>query len=152
MHILSGSPFVSAMGASTQQMETRRDPKERILVVGGPSPLLEGVSDLLQLAGYRVNALSTWAEAEKAIIGRPPHLAVVDPSVLAADPPELSVRIAKASGWTGVPILCVGFPNDTRIQELRRRSLWEDGLRVRFYTHTLQGTNGLLEAVKDCLA
>ncbi len=133
-------------------METRQSREERILVVGGPSPLLEGVSDLLRLAGYRVNSLLTWVEAEKAMNGRPPHLAVVDPSALTADPLGLSVRIAKASGWTGVPILCVGFPDDARFQELRRRSLWDNGLRLRFYTHTLLGTNGLLEAVRDCLA
>lgn len=133
-------------------MEPRATGGQRILVVGGPSPLLEGVADLLQIAGYRVESLATWAEAEQALNGSPPQLTIVDPSALAADPLGLSFSIAKASDGTGVPVLCVGFPDDARIGELRRHSRLGNGHRLRFFPHTVLGMNGLLEAVEDCLA
>lgn len=132
-------------------MEPRATREERILVVGRPSPLLEGVADLLQIAGFRVDLLATWVEAEQALNGRPPNLTIVDPSALAGDPLGLSFSIANASDGTGVPILCVGFPDDASIRELRRHSQRGNGRRLRFFSHSVLGMNGLLDAVEACL-
>lgn len=132
-------------------MEAKLARKERILVVGGPSPLLDGVADLLQLAGYRVDSTATWVQAEKLLNGVPPHLTIVDTSALAADPQQLSDRIAQASGWATAPILCVGFSDDARIRELQRRADRGIHNHLRFYAHTLLGMDGLLDVVRDTL-
>jgi DNA-binding response OmpR family regulator len=125
---------------------------ESILVIGGSSPLLDGVTDLLQLAGYRVASLSTWTEAEQVMDGNPPHLAIVDSSALAEDPQRLSLRIARASDWTNVPILCIGFHDDALFRELRRHNSQDNGRRLRCYAYTPLGVTGLLEVVRGCLA
>ena len=66
---------------------------KRILVIGKRSPLLEGVADLLQLAGYEVEMSSNWAETSYALNGNPPNLAIVDLSSFSSDGHHLSEQI-----------------------------------------------------------
>ncbi len=124
---------------------------ERILVIGKSTPLLEGVYDLLQLAGYQVDMSSSWAETEYALHVTPPNLAVVDLSSSAADAYRLSERMRSTPHWSDVPILFVSFSGDDRIRELQRHSRNHDG-RTQFYAHTLLSIDGLLAKVEACLS
>jgi CheY-like chemotaxis protein len=125
--------------------------KRRILVLGQRSPLLEGVSDLLQLVGYQVETSSNWAETEYTMGVWPPNLVIVDMSDSASDTYRLSEQICNTPRWSKVPLLFVSFSGDDRIRELQQRSHNNNG-RVHFYAHTLLGMDGLLDEVQDCLA
>lgn len=125
---------------------------QRILVIGKNSPLLEGVFDLLQLAGYQVDVSSSWAETEYALHVAPPNLTIVDLSGAASDAYRLSERIRRTSHWADVPILFVSFSGDDRIRELQRHSLRNNDRQLQFYAHTLLSMDGLLEKVKACIA
>ena len=125
---------------------------KRIQVMGRSSPLLEGVADLLQLAGYHVALSSSWAETEYTMRVRPPHLVIVDLSSAALDAVGLAEQIHTAHLSSDVPILFISFSGDDRIRELQgRNSNREDG-RFHFYAHTLLSMNGLLDKVESCLA
>ncbi len=124
---------------------------ERILVIGKRSPLLEGVADLLQLSGYRVEMSSNWIETSYALNGNPPNLAVVDLSSFASDGHRLSEQIHTTPRWTDVPILFVSFSGDDRIRELQRWSRKSNDHRLQFYAHTVLSMDGLLEKVGACL-
>ena len=121
----------------------------RILVLGQSSPLLEGVCDLLQLAGYQVDTSTNWAEAQNAFVA-PPNLVVVDLSHPGAEyyhPPE---QIRSAPRWSHVPLLYVSFSGDERIRELRRHDGNADR-QIHFYAHPLLGMDGLLRAIHTCI-
>jgi PleD family two-component response regulator len=139
----------------TEQIEphtrTRSNRRQRILVIGNNTPLLEGVADLLQLTGYQVDLSSNWAETEYAMHVTPPDLTIVDLSNSAADIYRLSEQIHSTPRWTKVPILFISFSGDDRIRDLQRHSLKSNNGRLEFYAHTLLSMNGLLEKVKACL-
>jgi DNA-binding response OmpR family regulator len=126
--------------------------KQRILVIGESSPLLEGVADLLQLAGYNAEVSSSWAEIQRASNVTPPNLAIVDLSNSPADAFCLSQRIRGFPHWVDVPILFVSFSGDDRIRELQRWTRKQNDHRLQFYAHTVLGVNGLLDKVGACLA
>jgi len=125
---------------------------QKILVIGKSTPLLEGVSDLLQLAGYRVDTTSSWAETEYTLHVTPPHLAIVDLSSAPTDAFHLSELIRKRPRWSTVPILFISFSGDDRIWDLQRRSRKKNDNRVDFYAHTLLSVDGLLDKVQACLS
>lgn len=125
---------------------------QRILVIGKNSPLLEGVSDLLQLAGYRVDLSSSWAETEYAMHVTPPNLAIVDLSGSTSDAYLLSEHLRDTAKWAEVPILFISFSGDQQIRELQQHNRNRDNGRMQFYAHTLLGVDGLLEKVRTCLA
>ena len=125
-----------------------------ILVIGSSSPLLEGVADLLQLAGYRVETSSSWAETEYAIVVAPPHLVIVDLSSAASDVYQLSEQLRRMPRWAQVPILFISFSGDDTIRNLQllRKSRRGNSGPVHYYAHTLLGIEGLLNEVKTCLS
>jgi DNA-binding response OmpR family regulator len=123
-----------------------------ILVIGQSSPLLEGVADLLQLAGYRVETSSSWAETEYALHTTPPNLVIIDLSGASSDAYRLSERLRKDSPWADVPILFVSFSGDDSIRSLQRKDGKGAGGPVHFYAHSLLSMNGLLDEVRVCLS
>ena len=125
---------------------------KRILVVGVRSPLIEGVRDLLQLAGYQVALSSGWAEAQRAVSTDPPSLALVDLSIPAQDVSFLDHALPDGPGLDGVPILFVSLNGGDSIVDLRRRIRGKGNGRFRFYSPRLLGVDGLLEQVESCLA
>jgi PleD family two-component response regulator len=128
--------------------------KERgrqILMIGGSSPLLEGVIDLLQLAGHQVHTSSTWSETRDALSDSPPHLAIVDVSSSVFDTVRLYEQIDYLASCASAPILVISFSDDDRIRELRRRSRDRNG-NIQFYTQTLLGVDGLVDKVEACIA
>jgi response regulator RpfG family c-di-GMP phosphodiesterase len=126
--------------------------ERRILVLGEHSPLVEGVSDLLQLDGYQVATSSDWSETGHAEDASPPSLVIVDLSTSTSMAFDLPERIHSAPRWAKVPLLLIGFPDDARISEIQRRSRSIGDRRLYFYSHTLLSMDGLLEKVQDCLA
>ncbi len=122
----------------------------QILMIGGRSPLLEGVSDLLQLAGHQVATSSTWTEARNALNASPPHLAIVDVSSSAFDTLRLYEQIDYLAQCIRAPILVISFSGDDRIRDLRRRSRDRHG-KIQFYTQTLLGVEGLVDKVESCM-
>jgi DNA-binding response OmpR family regulator len=122
-----------------------------ILVIGQRWSLVEGVADLLQLAGYRVKTSSSWAETERAMQIPLPDLVIVDVPSAAADAHFLSEQMRKAY-WANIPILFVSFAGDDCIRTLRQNNYSSNGGRVHFYTHTLLSIDSLLDTVKTCLS
>jgi DNA-binding response OmpR family regulator len=124
--------------------------RRKILMIGGSSPLLEGVSDLLQLAGYEVDTSSTWAETRDVLSVSPPNLAIVDVSCSTLDLVRLYEQIDYLSRRADAPILVISFSGDDQIRELRRKSRDRNG-KIQFYTQTLLGVDGLVDKVKACM-
>jgi len=124
----------------------------RILVIGRNTPLMEGVSDLLQVVGYPVDVSSTWTETEYAMYDSPPDLVIIDLSIAAPDGYRLAEKIRSMPHWSEVPILLVSFSGDDRIRELQRRNQKNGDKKVYFYAHTLLSMDGLLDEVRTCLA
>ena len=124
----------------------------RILVIGPSTPLMEGVSDLLQVVGYPVDMSSTWASTEYAMGDAPPDLVIVDLSLAAPDGYRLAEEIRSAPDWASVPILFVSFSGDDSIHELQQRQQGNGDTQLHFYAHTLLGMDGLLDKVRTCLA
>jgi len=135
-----------------QKRSTGNANGQRVLVIGKNSPLLEGVADLLQLAGYRVEMSSTWSETAYALQIAPPNLAIVDLSNSAADAFRLSEQIRNSPRGADVPILFISFSGDDRIRDLQRRNLKNNDRRLQFYAHTVLSMDGLLDKVGACLA
>jgi CheY-like chemotaxis protein len=125
---------------------------QRILVIGQSTPLMEGVSDLLQVAGYPVDVSTTWTEAEYAMHDTPPDLVIVDLSIAASDVYQLAEQIRSLPHGSDVPILFVSFSGDDHIRELQWLSQRNGDRRLYFYAHTLLGMDGLLEKVRVCLS
>jgi DNA-binding response OmpR family regulator len=125
---------------------------QQILVIGEKSPLLEGVVDLLQLAGYHAEASSTWAEIQHSLSVSPPNLAIVDLSNSPTDAVRLSQQIRRFPPWMDVPILFVSFSGDDRIRDLQRWTRKSNDKRLQFYAHTVLSMDGLLAKVGACLA
>jgi len=125
---------------------------QRVLVIGKSSPLLEGVADLLQLAGYRVEMSSSWSETAYALQITPPNLAIVDLSNSAPDAYRLSEQIRSSPRWADVPILFISFSGDDRIRDLQRWNLKNNDKHLQFYAHTVLSMDGLLNKVGACLA
>jgi DNA-binding NtrC family response regulator len=122
-----------------------------ILVIGQRSSLVEGVADLLQLAGYRVETSSSWAETERAPSMPRPDLVIVDVPSVAADAHYLSEPMHKAY-WANIPILFVSFSGDDWIRTFRQDNQNNNGGAVHFYAHTLLSIDSLLDTVKSCLS
>lgn len=140
--VIEGGQATAVMSKGTQ----------RIQVIGRSSPLLEGVADLLQLAGYHVDLSSSWAETEYAMQIMPPHLVIVDLSSAALDAVGLVEQIHTAPLLSEVPVLFISFSGDDRIRELQGRNSNQGDGRFHFYAHTLLSINGLLDKVESCLA
>lgn len=128
------------------------DDRKRILVIGSHAPLMEGVSDLLQVDGYPVDVFSTMAETEYALNGSMPDLVLVDLSTAAPDIDRLAEQIREVPQWSDVPILYVSFSGDDRIRELQRRHQNNGDKRLHFYAHTLLSMDRLMDQVRTCLA
>jgi CheY-like chemotaxis protein len=129
-----------------------RSEGQRILVIGRSTPLIEGVSDLLQVVGYPVDILSTWAATEYAMGEAPPDLVIVDLSLAASDGYQLAERIRSTPNWSTVPILFVSFSGDHRIRELQQANQSNGDAKLHYYAHTLLGMDGLLDKVRACFA
>ena len=125
---------------------------KRILVIGNHTPLMEGVSDLLQVDGYPVDLSSSLAETQYALGGSSPDLVLVDMSSGAPDIDLLAEQIRAVPQWADVPILYVSFSGDNRIRELQRRYQSNGDKRSHFYAHTLLSMDRLMEQVRTCLA
>jgi DNA-binding response OmpR family regulator len=125
---------------------------QRILVIGRSTPIMEGVSDLLQVVGYPVDVSTTWAETEYALYHTPPDLVIIDLSGTVPEVQQLSEHIRRTPQWSDVPILYVSFSGDDRIRELQHNSQRNGDQRLHFYAHTLLSIDGLLDTVKTCLA
>lgn len=126
--------------------------KQRILMLGRNSPLMEGVFDLLQVVGYPVSLASNWTETEYAMHDEPPNLVIVDLSSAAPDVYRVAEQIHGRPNWSRVPILFLSFSGDDRIRELRRHVHKNNSGQVHFYAHTLLGMDELLDKVSSCLA
>ncbi len=126
--------------------------RQRILVIGPSTPLMEGVSDLLQVVGYPVDMSSTWASTDYAMSDAPPDLVIVDLSLAAPDGYRLAEQIRSAPDWSTVPILFVSFSGDDSIRELQQRHQGNGDTQLHFYAHTLLGMDELLEKVRTCFA
>ena len=125
---------------------------QRILVIGRSTPLIEGVSDLLQVVGYPVDTSSTWAATEYAMDDAPPDLVIVDLSLAAPEGYQLAERIRSMPNWSAVPILFISFSGDDRIRELQQANQSNGDAQLHFYAHTLLGMDGLLDKVRTCFA
>jgi len=125
--------------------------RQRILVIGQSPSLLEGMRDLLQLAGYQVDISSGWAEAEYARRVTLPNLIVIDLSTAALELSGLPDQIGRTPRWSKVPLLFVSFSGDERIREVQRRSENGGNGRLHFYAHTVLSIEGLLAQVQACL-
>jgi DNA-binding response OmpR family regulator len=128
------------------------DERKRILVIGRRTPLMEGVSDLLQVDGYPVDVSSTLTETEYALNGSLPDLVLVDLSSAAPDVYRLVQQIRRVPQWSDVPILYVSFSGDDRIRELQRRHQRNGDKRLHFYAHTLLSMDRLVDQVRVCMA
>jgi len=128
------------------------DEGQRILVIGRSTPLMEGVSDLLQVVGYPVDVSTTWTEAEYAMGHTPPDLVIVDLSIAASDVYQLAQQVRSLPHGSQVPILFVSFSGDDHIRELQYLSQRNGDRRLYFYANTLLGMDGLLEKVRACLS
>jgi len=124
--------------------------RPRILVVGSASPWLEGVVDLLQLAGYEARPISDWGQAEREIRAASAELAILDLSDL-VDSLDLPERLAALTPAGGPPLLLLNSTGDDRIWHLERMGDPSRG-RVELYAHSLLGPTALLEKVEGCLA
>jgi DNA-binding response OmpR family regulator len=122
----------------------------KILMIGQCRPLLEGVSDLLQLVGYQVDTSATWAETEYVMGAAQPNLVIVDLSEADSDPFRLSEQIRNSARWSQVPLLFVSFSGDDRIRELQGHGNNNDG-HLHYYAHTLLSMDGLVDKVQACL-
>ncbi len=125
---------------------------QRILVVGRSSALLEGVADLLQLAGYHVELSPGWPEAFYSSLMNRPNLAIVDLSNSHPDAIRLTDQIRASSEWDGVPVLFISFSGDDRIREIQLRSRQNNDARFHYYSHTVLSMDGLLDQVAACLS
>jgi CheY-like chemotaxis protein len=126
--------------------------RKRILMIGSRTPLMEGVSDLLQVDGYPVDVSTTLAETEYALNGSLPDLVLVDLSSAAPDIDRLAEQVRAMPLWSNVPILYISFSGDDRIRELQRRHRRNGDKRLHFYAHTLLGMDRLMDQVRTCLA
>jgi PleD family two-component response regulator len=125
--------------------------KQRILMIGRHSPLMEGVHDLLQVVGYPVEMSSSWVETEYVMYNTPPDLVIVDLSSAAPDIYRVAEQIHSTPHWSEVPILFISFSGDDRIRELQRRARKNNNGKLYFYAHTLLSMDELLEKVKTCM-
>jgi CheY-like chemotaxis protein len=123
---------------------------QKIVVIGNPSPLLEGVADLLQLAGYDVALSAGGPDAADVGGAPPPDLAILDLSEW-LDSLELPQQILSMAPAPEVPILLLSFSGDDRIWHLQHVEGEGKSGRVEIYAHSLLGPNGLLDKVKGCL-
>lgn len=124
----------------------------KILMLGQSTPLLEGVSDLLQLVGYQVDTSATWAETEDLIGATQPNLVIVDLSDADSDTYRLSEQIRNSPRWSKVPLLFVSFSGDDRIRELQRNGGNNNDGHLHYYAHTLLSMDGLVDKVQACMA
>jgi DNA-binding response OmpR family regulator len=125
---------------------------QRILMIGGESPLVEGVHDLLQVVGYRVNLSSSWTESESVPDLTPPNLVIIDLSSTAPDIFQLAEQIRATPRWAQVPILFISFSGDDRIRDLQQRNRHNGDSQLHFYAHTLLSIDELLEKVRTCIS
>jgi CheY-like chemotaxis protein len=153
---MAASALCFGLTATTGERETMAigvgSETKRILMIGSHTPLMEGVSDLLQVDGYPVDVSSTLAETEYALNGSLPDLVLVDLSSAAPDIDRLAEQIRQVPQWSNVPILYLSFSGDDRIRELQRRHQNNGDKRLHFYAHTLLSMDRLMDQVRTCLA
>lgn len=121
-------------------------------MIGGMTPLVEGVYDLLQVVGYPVEVSSSWMGIEYTMSNPPPSLVIVDLSSTPLNIDQMEEQIHSIPLWSHVPILFISFSGDDRIWSLQQRARRNGDGRLHFYAHTLLGMDGLLDKIKMCLA
>lgn len=124
----------------------------RVLIIGRSSALLEGLVDLLQLAGYRVDLSAGWPDTFYPLPESRPDLAIVDLSNSHPDAVRITDQIRASSEWAQVPVLFISFSGDERIREMQLRSRQNNDVRFQYYSHTVLSMDGLLDKVAACLA
>ena len=145
---VGASPPATAIAEPQEARQVVDSGTRQILVLGQSSPLLEGVCDLLQLAGYQVATSTNWAETQYTLTP-PPNLVVIDLSHPGAEFYHLPEQIRSIPRWSQVPLLFISFSGDERIRDLRNNGN-HDG-QIHFYAHPLLGMDGLLRAIQTCI-
>lgn len=123
----------------------------RVLIIGRSSALLEGLADLLQLAGYHVELTSGWPDTSYPLFVNRPDLAIVDLSNSHPDAVRITDQIRASSAWAKVPVLFISFSGDERIREMQLQSRQNNDVRFQYYSHTVLSMDGLLDKVAACL-
>lgn len=123
---------------------------QRILVIGKSSAVVEGVSDLLRLTGYRVAVSPSWVKLNRPVA--PPNLVIiVDLSSPFSETQHVPEVIHNTPLWDRVPILFVSFSSEDNIRELQERLQRHNGGQLNFFVHTVLGINSFLDKVQACL-
>lgn len=148
-HDVMDRPTAQERG-DTAQLGSRTTLRARILVAGSASSWLEGVVDLLLMAGYDAFLLSDWQKAEREIHTASVDLAIVDLSDY-VDSLDLPQRLGALVSAVDLPILLLNSTGDDRIWHLQRVDSPSRG-RVDLYAHSLLGPTALLDKVAGCLA
>lgn len=123
---------------------------KRIVVIGRTYTLLEGITDLVELAGYSATPAGSWTEVEGRFRDRRPDLAIIDLTDW-LDSFDLPQRISEVFPLSDVPILLISFSGNDRIWQLQQRGDQTKAGRVEIYAHSLLGLEALVEKVRLCL-
>ncbi len=123
--------------------------RQRILMVGRNTTLMEGVHDLLQVVGYPVRMSFGWAETACVMDSAPPDLVIVD---LSSAGPDVADRIRRTPHGFKVPILFLGLADDDSVRELQNRAQRNGDGQLYFYRHTLLGVDELLDKIQSCMS
>jgi DNA-binding response OmpR family regulator len=123
---------------------------KRVVVIGRTWTLLEGITDLVELAGYSATPAGAWTEVEGQFEDCRPDLAIIDLTDW-LDSFDLPDRITEMFPLPDVPILLISFSGDDRIWQLQQRGDHAKTGRVEIYAHSLLGPEALLEKVRLCL-
>lgn len=124
--------------------------EKQIVVIGRTLTLLEGITDLVELAGYSATPAGAWSEVEGRFRDHGPDLAIIDLTDW-LDSFDLPQRITEMFPLPDVPILLISFSGDDRIWQLQQRGGQAKAGRVEIYAHSLLGPEALLEKVRLCL-
>ncbi len=125
---------------------------QRILMIGGSTPLVEGVYDLLQVVGYPVELSPSWVGIEYTMSNSPPSLVIVDLSSTTLNIDQVAEQIHNIPFWSHVPILFISFSGDDQIWEMQQFARRNGDGRLHFYAHTLLGLDELLDKIDMCLS
>ena len=120
-------------------------------MIGGSTPLVEGVYDLLQVVGYPVELSPTWVGAEYTMSNSPPSLVIVDLSSTTLNIDQVAEQIHNIPFWSHVPILFISFSGDDQMWEMQQLARRNGDGRLHFYAHTLLGLDELLDKIEMCL-
>jgi CheY-like chemotaxis protein len=143
-------PWVT--GWQMTRKTTTDNRRKRVLVIGSNMRLIEGVADLLQMAGYPVDVSLSWAETDPTVYDSPPSLVIIDLSMVVGDLYCSAEQIHGVPHWADVPVLFLSFAGDDRIRDLQCQGWGNGDGRVHFYAHSLLGMDKLLETIHACAA